>query len=139
MTGTVESRYLDTFNGILALERDKATVNRLTLRHTGPGQGEAGATKRPGRGGRERREEAERQKKPPVKTLSSGSLLKEYRVEKQRPATPTVQEELEVTKIYIRNMEREDYDLIYRLTLMRSKLLFCSRRLSRVGQFSSGC
>ena len=55
MTGTVESRYLDTFNGILALERDKATVNRLTLRHTGPGQGEAGATKRPGRGGRERR------------------------------------------------------------------------------------
>ena len=74
-----------------------------------------------------------------MKTLSSGSLLKEYRVEKQRPATPTVQEELEVTKIYIRNMEREDYDLIYRLTLMRSKLLFCSRRLSRVGQFSSGC
>ena len=88
MTGTVESRYLDTFNGILALERDKATVSRLTLRHTGSSQGEAGATKRPGRGGRERREEAERQKKPPVKTLSSGSLLKEYRVEKQRPATP---------------------------------------------------
>ena len=95
LTGTVESRYLDTFNGILALERDKATVNRLTLRSTGPGAGEAGV-KRPGRGGREKREEAERQKKPPVKTLSSGSLLKEYRVEKQRPATPTVQEELEV-------------------------------------------
>ena len=86
----MESRYLDTFNGILALERDKATVNRLTLRSTGPG------VKRPSRGGREKREEAERQKKPPVKTLSSGSLLKEYRVEKQRPATPTVQEELEV-------------------------------------------
>ena len=95
LTGTVESRYLDTFNGILALERDKATVNRLTLRSTGPGAGEAGV-KRPSRGGREKREEAERQKKPPVKTLSSGSLLKEYRVEKQRPATPTVQEELEV-------------------------------------------
>ena len=129
MTGTVESRYLDTFNGILALERDKATVSRLTLRHTGSSQGEAGATKRLGRGGRERREEAERQKKPPVKTLSSGSLLKEYRVEKQRPTTPTVQEELEVTIIYTWNMEREVYDLINRWTLMRSKLHFCSRRL----------
>ena len=102
----MESRYLDTFNGILALERDKATVNRLTLRSTGPGAGEA-AVKRPGRGGREKREEAERQKKPPVKTLSSGSLLKEYRVEKQRPATPTVQEELEVdTKDNFRERKR---------------------------------
>ena len=104
----MESRYLDTYNGILALERDKATVNRLTLRHTG-GQGEA-RTKRPSRGGRERREEAERQKKPPVKTLSSGSLLKEYRVEKQRPVTPTVQEELEV-KTGFRDCW-EDYDLM---------------------------
>ena len=75
------------------MERDKATVTRLTLRSTGAG--ETGG-RRPARGRQERRQEEAERKKPPVKSLSSGSLLKEYRVEKQRPLTPTVQEELEV-------------------------------------------
>ena len=111
-------------------------MSRLTLKSTGPGAGEAGV-RRPGRGGRDKRDEAERQKKPPVKTLSSGSLLKEYRVEKQRPATPTVQEELEVRVIY--GGKERIFILTCRWTLTRSKLHFCSRRLSRAGQFSSGC
>ena len=45
LTGSVESRYLDTYSGILALEADKATVARLTLR-TG-GQAGAAEARRP--------------------------------------------------------------------------------------------
>ena len=76
--GSVESSYLDTYQGVLALEKDKGTVGRLTLNTT--------ATPRP-------REKKEERKKPPTK---SGSLLKEYRVEKTRPATPTVPDEAEL-------------------------------------------
>ena len=97
LTGTIESRYLDTYNGIVALEKDRSTVNRLTLR-SGAGPGvtpKSQEVKRGSRSSREKREEAER-KKPPVKTMSSGSLLKEYKVEKQRPVTPTVPDESEV-------------------------------------------
>ena len=81
MVGAVESRYLDTYQGVVALERDRGTVGRLTLHST--------ATPRP----RDRKEEE--RKKPPAKSLSSGSLLKEYRVEKTRPVTPSVPEEAE--------------------------------------------
>ena len=94
MTGQVESEYLDTYNGILALERDKATISRLSLpdhthwsRRTTPGKGKSR--------GRESKEDAERRKLP-AKSQSSGSLLKEYKVEKQRPPTPSVPEEPEV-------------------------------------------
>ena len=96
LTGSVESRYLDTYSGILALEADKATVARLTLR-TGGQAGAAEARRPPTRPSRDKREAAEERKKPPMKTMSSGSLLKEYRVEKQRPATPSVPEEAEVS------------------------------------------
>ena len=81
MVGAVESRYLDTYQGVLALERDRGTLGRLTLQST--------ATPRP----RARKEEE--RKKPPAKSLSSGSLLKEFRVEKTRPETPSVVEEAE--------------------------------------------
>ena len=96
LTGSVESRYLDTYSGILALEADKATVARLTLR-TGGQAGAAEARRPPTRPSRDKREAAEERKKPPMKTMSAGSLLKEYRVEKQRPATPSVPEEAEVS------------------------------------------
>ena len=81
MVGAVESRYLETYQGVLALEKDRGTLGRLTLQST--------ATPR----ARTRKEEE--RKKPPAKSLSSGSLLKEFRVEKTRPETPSVVEEAE--------------------------------------------
>ena len=63
LTGSVESRYLDTYSGILALEADKATVARLMLRTAAmPGQPRpggrphtpAGTRGRPRRSGRSR-------------------------------------------------------------------------------------
>ena len=81
MVGSVESSYLDTYQGVLALERDKGTVGRLTLNTT--------ATPRT-------RDKKEERKKPPAKSLSSGSLLKEYRVEKTRPTTPSVEAEIDL-------------------------------------------
>ena len=82
MVGAVESRYLETYQGVLALERDPGTLARLTLQST------ATPRARP-------RKEGER-KKPPATRLSSGSLLKEFRVEKTRPETPSVLEEAEL-------------------------------------------
>ena len=71
LTGSIESRYLDTYNGIMALEKDRGTISRLTLRSTvTPGAG--GETRRQVRS-RDKREET---KKPPTKTMSSASLLK---------------------------------------------------------------
>ena len=95
LTGTIESRYLDTYNGIVALEKDRSTVNRLTLR-SGGGPGLTPRSQDVKKGSRSSREKREETKKPPVKTMSSGSLLKEYKVEKQRPVTPTVPDESEV-------------------------------------------
>ena len=97
MTGQIESEYLDTYNGILALERDKATISRLSL----PDPEHWSRRKTPaavkGRGrGRESKDDTERRKLP-AKSQSSGSLLKEYKVEKQRPTTPSVPEEYEVS------------------------------------------
>ena len=67
LTGSVESRYLDTYSGILALEADKATVARLTLR-TGGQAGAAEARRPPTHPGRDKREAAEERKKPPIQS-----------------------------------------------------------------------
>ena len=90
----MDSRYLDTFNGVLELENDRATVHRLTLRSSTTPRSQDVKSRGRSRDGKDGK------KKPPapVKTMSSGSLLKEYRVEKQRPVTPTVPDESEVNK-----------------------------------------
>ena len=89
LTGSIESRYLDTYNGIMALEKDRGTISRLTLRSTATPRTAQDAKKTRSR---DKKEEA---KKPPAKTLSTASLLKENKVEKPRPPTPTVPDESE--------------------------------------------
>ena len=74
----------------MSLEKDRGTISRLTLRST--------ATPRTPQDARKTlrsRDKKEETKKPPAKSMSSASLLKEYKVEKPRPATPTVPEESE--------------------------------------------